>query len=60
MRQSKRNMNALAYIILILGALIILFPLYITVTTTFKTSGESANSFFTLPQSFYLAIIRKC
>ena len=46
-------MNALAYAILILGALLILFPLYITVITTFKTSGESANSFFTLPQSLY-------
>lgn len=54
MKQSKRNANALAYVVLILGALLILFPLYITVTTTFKTSGESANSFFTLPKSFYL------
>ena len=47
-------MNALAYAILILGALLILFPLYITVITTFKTSGESASSFFTLPRSFFL------
>ena len=54
MKQSKRKMNALAYVILILGALMILFPLYITVITTFKTSGESASSFFTLPRSFYL------
>ena len=54
MRQSKRKMDALAYLILILGALLILFPLYITVITTFKTSGESASSFFTLPKSFYL------
>ena len=54
MRESKRRMNALAYAILIIGALIILFPLYITVITTFKTSGESANSFFTLPKSLYL------
>lgn len=46
-------MNALSYFILIIGALIILFPLYITVITTFKTSGESANSFFTLPKSLY-------
>ena len=54
MRQSKRKMDAVAYLILILGALLILFPLYITVITTFKTSGESANSFFTLPKSLYL------
>ena len=52
MRQSKRKMDAVAYLILILGALLILFPLYITVITTFKTSGESASSFFTLPKSF--------
>ena len=54
MRQSKRKMDAVAYLILILGALLILFPLYITVITTFKTSGESASSFFTLPKSFFL------
>ena len=47
-------MDAVAYAILIVGALLILFPLYITVITTFKTSGESANSFFTLPKSLYL------
>ena len=47
-------MDAVAYLILILGALLILFPLYITVITTFKTSGESASSFFTLPKSFFL------
>ena len=51
MAEKKRAMNTAAYVILILGALLILFPLYITVVTTFKTSGESANSFFTLPQS---------
>ena len=54
MAEKKRAMNTAAYVILILGALLILFPLYITVVTTFKTSGESANSFFTLPQSLYL------
>lgn len=47
-------MDAVAYLILSLGALMILFPLYITVVTTFKTAGESANSFFTLPNSLYL------
>ena len=54
MNRSKRMGNVLAYVILGLGALVILFPLYICITTTFKTPSESAISFFTLPQSFYL------
>ena len=44
MAEKKRAMNTAAYVILILGALLILFPLYITVVTTFKTSGESIVS----------------
>ena len=54
MNIGKRRVDAVAYIILGLGALLILFPMYITVVTTFKTMQESANSFFTLPKSFYL------
>ena len=42
------------YLILTLGALLILFPMYITITTTFKTPAESAVSFFTLPTALYL------
>ena len=54
MNIGKRRMDVVAYIILGLGAVLILFPMYITVVTTFKTMQESASSFFTLPQSFYL------
>ena len=54
MNIGKRRVDAVAYIILGLGALLILFPMYITVVTTLKTMQESANSFFTLPTSFYL------
>lgn len=53
MLQSKRRMDALSYFLLGLGIVIILFPLYITLSTTFKTPGESANNFFTLPKSLY-------
>lgn len=53
MRTSKKQ-KAFLYIALSLGALLILFPMYITVATTFKTPSESANSFFTLPKSLYL------
>ena len=53
MRTTKKGKFFL-YLILTLGALLILFPMYITITTTFKTPAESAVSFFTLPQSLYL------
>lgn len=57
MRTSKKNIPV--YVILILGALLILFPMYITLATTLKTSSESANSFFTLPKSLYLGNYQK-
>lgn len=53
MRTSKKGKFFL-YLILTLGALLILFPMYITITTTFKSPAESAVSFFTLPKSLYL------
>ena len=53
MRTTKKGKFFL-YLILTLGALLILFPMYITITTTFKTPAESAVSFFTLPNSLYL------
>ena len=53
MRTTKKGKFFL-YLILTLGALLILFPMYITLTTTFKTPAESAVSFFTLPKSLYL------
>ena len=53
MRTTKKG-KFILYLILTLGALLILFPMYITITTTFKTPAESAVSFFTLPKSLYL------
>ena len=53
MRTTKKGKFFL-YLILTLGALLFLFPMYITITTTFKTPAESAVSFFTLPTSLYL------
>ena len=53
MRTTKKGKFFL-YLILTLGALLIMFPMYITITTTFKTPAESAVSFFTLPKSLYL------
>ena len=57
MRTSKKNIPV--YVILTMGALLILFPMYITLATTLKTSSESANSFFTLPKSLYLGNYQK-
>ena len=54
MNASKRRGNVITYVFLTLGAVLILFPLYICIATTFKTSSESAISFFTLPKSLYL------
>ncbi|RNA69759.1 carbohydrate ABC transporter permease [Alteribacter keqinensis] len=39
------------YLFIGVGALFILFPLYLTIVTAFKTPEESSRSFFTLPSS---------
>lgn len=53
MRVSK-GMKAFAYFICIMGVLMILFPLYVTIMTAFKTPMESARSFLTPASSLYL------
>ena len=53
-RASKKLMNAGLYFILMIGLVIIVFPLYITVVTSMKTAAESSRSFFSLPGSFYM------
>ncbi len=47
-------LKALSFIFLICGAILILFPFFITIITAFKTQQESAENFFALPTSFYL------
>ena len=56
MKLSKGGLvlKVLSYVFLIVGALMILFPLFITIITSLKTPAESAESFFSLPSSFYL------
>lgn len=55
--------KTLSYLYLILGCMIILFPIYLTVVTAMKTPQESAANFFALPSGLYLEnflkIIRK-
>lgn len=47
-----------AYLFLSLGALAIIFPIYLTVITAFKTPDEIARNFFLPPGSFYLGNMR--
>lgn len=54
MHRKSRMATGFIYAFLSLGALMILFPLYITIATSLKSPAESAISFFTLPGSFYL------
>lgn len=42
------------YIILLIGVFLILYPLYLTFITAFKTPVESSQNFFSFPTSFYL------
>lgn len=51
---SSKVINVFSWILLAVGAAVILFPLFITVITSFKTQQESAENFFALPLSFYL------
>jgi raffinose/stachyose/melibiose transport system permease protein len=63
MRVKQRFFNITSLLFLSFGALLILFPLYITIITAFKTSEESALNFFSLPSSFnfsnFLQVINK-
>lgn len=52
---SRRICDVLTYIVLIFGLILILFPLYITVVTAFKTPEQSAQNFFSLPRGLYTA-----
>ncbi len=41
-----------AYIFIIIGICLIAFPVYVVFVTAFKTTEESAISFFTMPSLF--------
>jgi raffinose/stachyose/melibiose transport system permease protein len=46
------------YTILVLGMIMIMIPMYLTVTLAFKTTEESTKSFFSLPSSLYMGNIK--
>lgn len=50
----KRPARVCIFILLVLGILLIVLPIYITVVTAMKTSGESMRSFFSLPSSLMM------
>lgn len=52
--KQKAASKAGVYVLLTLGVLLIIFPLYMTVITAFKTTAENTASFFALPQSWRL------
>ncbi len=54
MKRQETLKSALLYLILGGGAVLTLFPMYLTVVTSLKTYGESLQSFFALPSSLYL------
>lgn len=56
---SSRIFKLFTWIILLMGATVILFPMFVTVTTSLKTQQESAANFFSLPSSFYLGNFRQ-
>ncbi|MDD6790288.1 MAG: carbohydrate ABC transporter permease [Lachnospira sp.] len=50
----KTKEKIIPYILLIFGTILILFPVYICLVTTFKGQSETATSYFSLPKSLYL------
>lgn len=50
--QTKRAAGT--YLILGIGILLIIYPLFLTVISAFKTEPEITKNFLALPESFYL------
>ncbi len=50
----KKKPNPLVYVFLVLGAILIIFPMYLTVITSFKPTEELTKSIFAFPSSLYL------
>lgn len=50
----KTGKNLLVLLALLPGIILIIFPMYVTIVTAFKTLQESGSSFFALPSSFFL------
>jgi len=54
MRHNKKVTTVLVNLYAVAGVVLVLFPMYLTIVTAFKTPEESARNFFALPSSLYL------
>lgn len=52
--KKKIPVKVITYIFLILIAIIVIFPIYVTFATAFKTTEESTKNFFSWPQNIYI------
>ena len=52
--RKKIGLRAIVYLLLLFLSAIVIFPIYVTIVTAFKTAQESAQNFFSLPSSLYL------
>jgi raffinose/stachyose/melibiose transport system permease protein len=54
MRKEGKTVNAIAHVYLLLGVLLVLFPLYLLFAVSFKPLAASAANFLSFPRSLYL------
>lgn len=50
----KKKVNIFIYIFLMIGVLLIVYPMILTVITSLKTPQELSRSFFALPERLML------
>lgn len=50
----KKKVNFLVYIFLIIGVVLIIYPIFLTIITSLKTPQELSQDFFALPKSLML------
>lgn len=55
----RRAAGTLRYLVLFIGSILILLPMYVTIITAFKTPAETARDFFGLPGRLYLENFRQ-
>lgn len=54
MKTKKIILNMVTYLVLLMVAVVVIFPVYVTFVTALKSPAESAANFFALPGSLYL------
>ena len=59
MRKEGKAVHAIAHLYLILGVLLVLFPLYLLLVVSFKPLAASAANFIAFPKALYLENFKK-